>query len=80
MIVSSNIPLPRFRPNGGADRSFGGSGLITLSTRFEGAHGIAVAGDNSVWVAGDARHRGKDRISSLMRSPISALMADRIRA
>jgi uncharacterized delta-60 repeat protein len=57
------IVVARFRPSGGADRSFGGDGLIALPTRFEDAYGVAVASDDSVYVAGDARHREKDRIS-----------------
>lgn len=55
--------VARFRPGGGADRSFGGDGLVALPARFEDAYGIAVAGDDSVTVAGDARSRFKDRIS-----------------
>jgi uncharacterized delta-60 repeat protein len=57
------VLLARFRPNGGADRSFGGDGLVASPARFEDAHGIAVADDGSLYVAGDARHRDRGRIS-----------------
>jgi uncharacterized delta-60 repeat protein len=51
--------VARFRPGGGADRSFGGDGLVALPARFEDAYGIAVAGDDSVYVVGDAHHRNR---------------------
>jgi uncharacterized delta-60 repeat protein len=57
------ISVARFRPSGGADRSFGGDGLVALPARFEEAYGIAVSSDGSVYVAGDARHRGRGGIS-----------------
>lgn len=57
------VVVARLRLGGAADRSFGGDGLVALSAGFKDARGLAVAGDDSVYVAGDARHRGKDRIS-----------------
>jgi uncharacterized delta-60 repeat protein len=57
------VLLARFGPDGGADRGFGGDGLAALPARFEDAYGVAVSHDGSVFVAGDARHRGKDGTS-----------------
>jgi uncharacterized delta-60 repeat protein len=57
------VLVARLRPVGGADRSFGGDGLVALPARFEDTYGIAVAGDDSVCVVGDARHRVKHGIS-----------------
>lgn len=57
------VSVARVRPEGRADRSFGGDGLVTLPARFEDAFGLAVGGDGSVFVAGDARHRDKESSS-----------------
>jgi uncharacterized delta-60 repeat protein len=57
------ISVARFRPSGGADRSFGGDGLVALPARFEEAYGVAVSSDGSVYAAGVARHRGRGGIS-----------------